>query len=91
VTGEKLLEQDMKDIWALLSTREGARFFSRLLDLCGLYRMSYEPGDTHLTAFREGQRNIGNIVFDDLIQFEDAVPVLKRGRKEREANDEDPI
>ena len=89
MTEEQRDKRDMEDIGALLPTREGARFFARLLELCGVYRLSYEPGDTHATAFKEGQRNIGNIVLAALMEIEDAAQILKRGEREREVDDRD--
>jgi hypothetical protein len=50
---------DAKDLEALLTMPEGRRFLRRVLALCGLGAISYVPGDTHATAFKEGQRNIG--------------------------------
>ena len=57
---DDLHRQDAEDFRALLSTREGARFLCRLLDVCGVDRGSYTPaGDTHNMAFREGMRSVG--------------------------------
>lgn len=44
---------------ALLATPEGARFFCRLLDECGVDRPSYLHHDPNGTVYREGMRNIG--------------------------------
>lgn len=90
MTEEKLRLQDLEDMRALFSTREGARFFSRLLATCGVFRLSYTPGDTHATAFAEGQRNIGLMFYGDLLEAEpEWQALLRRGIKEREVNDED--
>ena len=90
MTEEKLRRQDMDDIRALLSTREGARFFARLLAACGVFRLSYTPGDTHATAFAEGQKNIGLMFYSDLLEAEpNAQALLRRGIREREVHDED--
>ena len=67
-----LRNQDIADIRALLQTREGARFLCRLLEMCGVYRLSYVPGDTHGTAFAEGKRNIGLAIYADI---EDMRPI----------------
>lgn len=88
MTLEDLRKQDLEDIGALLSKREGARFFSRLLKLCGVYRISYVPGDTHTTAFNEGQRNIGNIVLADLAEFGFYQQLLATGADERKTEEE---
>ena len=90
MTEEKLYRQDLEDLRALLSTREGARFFARLLAACGVFRLSYTPGDTHATAFAEGQKNIGLMFYSDLLEADPAAPLtLRRGIKEREVNDEE--
>ena len=89
MTEEERDKRDRADMEALLPTREGARFFARLLELCGVYRLSYEPGDTHATAFKEGQRNIGNIVMAGLMQLEGAAQILKRAEQEREVDGKD--
>jgi hypothetical protein len=83
VKAKDLAKQDEQDIRALLSTREGARFFARLLELCGVYRLSYVPGDTHATAFNEGKRNVGNAVMADLAGIDGYTSRLKEGMKER--------
>lgn len=56
---EELEKQDMDDMRALLATPEGARFFCRLLDECGVDRPSYLHHDPNGTLYREGMRNIG--------------------------------
>jgi hypothetical protein len=88
VTEEELAKQDEQDIGALLATRGGVRFFARLLAMCGVYRLSYVPGDTHATALNEGQRNIGNTILADLSKaVPDYAARLKDGMKEREINE----
>jgi hypothetical protein len=87
VTIEDLVRQDGQDIRALLATREGARFFARLLETCGVYRLSYEPGDTHATAFKEGQRNVGNMILAELTQCDNFGAALKAAMKEREIDE----
>ena len=89
MTEERLRVQDLEDIRALFSTGEGVRFFARLLAACGVFRLSYSAGDTHATAFAEGQRNIGLIFYGDLLEAEsEAQAAIRRGIKEREVNDE---
>lgn len=52
----------------LLSTREGREWMYEMLSAAGVYRMSYAPGADALSmAFREGQRNIGNMLLTDVI------------------------
>jgi hypothetical protein len=87
VTAEELAKQDEQDVRAILATREGARFFARLLDICGAHRLSYAPGDTHATAFNEGQRNVGNMALSELAKIDGYADRLKNGTKERETNE----
>jgi hypothetical protein len=89
MTAEELREQDIADLRALLLKKEGARFFTRLLSLCGVFRISYVPGDTHTTAFNEGQRNIGNILLTDLAGIENYNVYLEQGTRERQLGIED--
>ena len=51
MTHEDLKNQDDADVRALLRTREGARFFARLLELTRVFEISYIPHDAHGTAF----------------------------------------
>lgn len=52
-------QQDELDFKKLSETAEGRRFIRRLMDECGVYRISYAPEDHSLTAYREGRRSIG--------------------------------
>ena len=51
MTWGELQKQDRADLGAIFSTREGARFFSALLDLCGVFRLSYQGEETPAAAF----------------------------------------
>lgn len=50
---------DRADIRAVLKTDEGCRVLHRLLEMAGVYRISYVTGDPHGTSFHEGGRNVG--------------------------------
>ena len=54
MTYEERRKQDRADLGAIFSTREGARFFSALLDLYDIFRLSYQSEKTHTAAFKEG-------------------------------------
>ena len=75
--------QEKADIRALIRTREGARFLCRLLEICGVFRLSYTPGDTHATAFNEGRRNVGNIIYADIDSAD--MRLIETAMREREA------
>lgn len=68
MTREQREQQDKADLRALLQTREGARFLSRLLEATGIFAISYVPGDSGATAFNEGARNVGLPVYADLAE-----------------------
>lgn len=54
------------DFQWLMSTAQGRRFVWRLLDLAGVFRLSYAGEATHATAFAEGSRQIGNVLLADI-------------------------
>ena len=68
MTHEDLKKQDDADVRALLRTREGARFFARLLELTRVFEISYIPHDAHGTAFNEGVRNVGLAVYEGIAE-----------------------
>lgn len=88
---EELRKQDIRDLWAVLHTREGARFLSRLFDMTRLFSISFVPGDGSATAFNEGARNVGLSIYADTLDTgEDVEPLLRRARAERQiTTDED--
>lgn len=89
MTYEELRKQDIRDLRALLHTREGARFLSRLFDLTGVFAISYVAGDAGATAFHEGARNVGLPVYADVLEAdEDALALLRAARGERKITEE---
>jgi hypothetical protein len=89
MTPNQLYQRDLRDLELIMCQPEGRRLISRILGLSGVFRLSYEKGDTHETAFREGQRNIGNILFSDIVGIEDYAAALAQGEHEREVTEED--
>jgi hypothetical protein len=61
----KRLSEDSDFLW-LMSTEPGRRIVWRLLDLAGVFRLSYAGEATHATAFAEGSRQIGNVLLADI-------------------------
>lgn len=59
---------EREDLAALMSEAHGRRFMHRLLGMSGVFRSSYTMGDPHHTAFREGERNVGNRLLASLIE-----------------------
>ena len=89
MTYEELRRQDVQDLRALLHTREGARFLSRLFDLTRVFEISYVAGDAGATAFYEGARNVGLPVYADVLEAdENALALLGTAHREREIIEE---
>lgn len=61
----KCLVEETDFEW-LMSRKQGRRIVWRLLDLAGVYRLSYAGEATHATAFAEGSRQIGNVLLADI-------------------------
>ena len=68
MTPEDLRNQDINDIWALLQTKEGARFLSRLMGMTGVHEISYTQGDMNATLFKEGSRNVGLPIYANILE-----------------------
>lgn len=58
-------EQRIADMALLLSTRPGRRFIWGLMSDCGIFRSSFDNSGS-VTAFNEGQRNVGLKVLADV-------------------------
>lgn len=61
----KQLAEDLDFRW-LMNEANGRRIVWRLLDLAGVFRLSYAGEATHATAFAEGGRQIGNVLLADI-------------------------
>lgn len=84
MTMNERFRQDLADAGTVLRTPEGARFFSALLELCGVWRLSYNGEESHATAFKEGARNVGLTVLGWLDAVcEDARERLAQADRER--------
>ena len=57
-------EQDKEDLKLLLDSAGGRRFLWRLLEECGVYKISF-TGDNY-TIFNEGKRQIGLRLIEDI-------------------------
>lgn len=47
------------DMVRVMQTPEGERLLRRILAFTRLFTVSYFPGDSHETAYREGRRQVG--------------------------------
>lgn len=57
---------ELNQLRHFLRTRAGRNVFNRILRHSGVFKMSMMPSDTHLTAFHEGQRDVGMWLFNEL-------------------------
>jgi hypothetical protein len=76
-------QQELNDVRAVLSTREGRRMFWRYLDFCGVYRTSFQG--QFQTFFNEGQRNVGLVLLSDVNEADPKAHalMLEEDRKEK--------
>lgn len=58
-SADQQLRFEVNDLQWLMSNKRGRRVMWRLLDQSGAYRLSFDPNSATVTAFNEGQRNIG--------------------------------
>ena len=58
--------REIDDLKAVLQLPQGRRYIWKLWGMTGVFRASYSPKDSNLTSFREGQRDIGLILLQDL-------------------------
>lgn len=57
-------EQELSDLRAIMSHPTGRRTINRLLNFCGVFKLSY-TGNSE-TFFKEGQRNVGLMLLTDV-------------------------
>ena len=93
---ERRHQRDVNDLRKVLAIPEGRRYIWRLWGLTGVFRSSYTPKDANMTSFREGQRDVGLAMLQDI---NDASPTalaqmrseflseLKSEQKEKEVED----
>lgn len=61
------LERDKRDLQWVMGSEEGRRVMYRLLEQAGIYTTSFVAGDPHATSFREGMRNNGLQLMQQLL------------------------
>ena len=59
-------QRDINDLKDILAIPQGRRYIWKLWGLTGVFRASYVPKDANLTAFKEGQRDIGLALLQDI-------------------------
>jgi hypothetical protein len=81
---------ELNDLSEMLSSRAGRNVVWRWLAECGVFRMSYDGENTHRTAFREGQRSIGNFVLADIEECDPEILTrLRAEERERQLAEEE--
>ena len=63
---ERRHNRDVNDLRKILAIPEGRRYIWRLWGLTGVFRSSYTPKDANMTSFREGQRDVGLAMLQDI-------------------------
>lgn len=59
--------EEQVDIASLMGEQWGRRVVHRMLDRAGVFRTSHVKGDPYETAFREGERNVGNWLLAQIV------------------------
>ena len=57
---------DVEDVKYIMATPQGRRFVWKYLSICGVFGLSFSGESTHETAFKEGQRLVGNTLLGDI-------------------------
>lgn len=78
-----LSEQSREDVKFVMSHRAGRRFMWELLDLAGMWRLSF-TNDARTTEYLEGQRSIALMQWGKL---QDVCPELLRRMQEENLSD----
>ena len=85
-------KQELADIRAVMSTREGRRFLWRYLGICGIDKTSAETSGSW-TYFNEGRKLVGLTLKHDIVQaspegwIEMQIEVLKETLKENKGDE----
>lgn len=62
-------EKELDDLFWVLSTVQGRRYFWRLLSFCGIFESSFSGGEALPMAYLEGQRNVGLVQLKNLMEI----------------------
>ncbi|ABN42244.1 gp39 [Sodalis phage phiSG1] len=65
MTPEQRRQRQIDDVKQVMSSESGRRFVWRLLEQAGVFRTSF-TGETNSTMFREGNRNAGLALFNEV-------------------------
>lgn len=82
-------EREDNELRTVLGTYAGRSVAWRLLERCGIYELSFSS-DSHNTAFREGNRNVGLFLLSELMRVApDAYAQMQRESEQRKAAQRD--
>jgi hypothetical protein len=79
--------QEQNDVKFLLSNIQGRRFLWKYLSKCGVYRTSFTGSSE--TFFKEGQRNVGLWILDDITRANPDAYLLMIKENKSGNNDDD--
>jgi len=83
---ETLRKRELDDISEVASTVQGRRLLRRIWEECRVFHVTHVPGDSHQTAFNEGNRNLGLRFLNDV--FEACPDRFREAMAEKKKEDE---
>nr|QGT50645.1 hypothetical protein Elusimicrob1349_1150 [uncultured Elusimicrobia bacterium] len=63
-----MTKKEKYELKKMLGSREFRAFVFRIINACQTFRHGFIPGDPNAAAFTEGQRSIGLMLFDNLME-----------------------
>lgn len=76
--GEYRLQSRRNFLRTALGSDDGRLFFWSLLESAGIFRSTFQGEGTHGTAFAEGRRSMGLMIFDSLLDADsDALSAMR--------------
>ncbi|MFV8851556.1 hypothetical protein [Serratia fonticola] len=87
MTKEQLQQRHADDVKQVMSTEQGRRFVWGLLSQAGVFQTTFSV-DTNTAMFREGNRNAGLALFNDVFGLcpDLYLTMAAEAEKDREAN-----
>ena len=64
---DSIRKQEIADVFKVVSTEEGRRFYHRLLGICGVYKEVAEQSGS-CTYYNAGKRSVGLRLQEDLVR-----------------------
>lgn len=76
--------EDLDFIQGVMSLAQGRKWVYEFLKECDVYGNPIVQGDTHATYFNLGKRNIGQLLLQDVQQFDDYYLKMLKEARERQ-------